>query len=665
MSTSVLFGIISQTIKRGGDAIMPNIERSIDPATREMIDKAGAEHIETSWDRLERQQPQCGFGQLGLCCTVCNMGPCRIDPFSAEGSGEGAQSGVCGANADTIAARSLARKIAAGASAHSDHGRDVARTLSLLNRGAKPHTHNSIAHAHSYKISDADKLKAVALEFGLDIAKSKDEIAAELAKKLLEEFGRQAGELIFCRRAPKKRRQIWDRLKITPRGIDREVVELLHTTTMGVDNEYKNIVNTALRCSLSDGWGGSMIATDGQDIILGGPQPIRGKINLGVLKENYVNIVVHGHEPILSEMAVRASQDPELLKIAKGLGAEGINLAGICCTANEILMRNGIAVAGNFLQQELAIITGAVEVMMVDVQCIMPALGEIANCFHTKLITTSSKARFPGVTHIEFDPENAYETAKRIIKIGVENFVHRNKQRVNIPKQEMDLVAGFTKENIFRILGGRYRATYKPLNEAIISGRLRGLAGVVGCNNPKQKHDYFHTVLVKELIKNDVLVLQTGCSAIACAKQGLLVPEAAEKYAGKGLREICEAVGIPPVLHFGSCVDNSRILTAAAQIIEEGGLGDDLSDIPAAGCAPEWMSEKAITIGCYFVASGVYTVFGASPFSVLGSKNLTDYLTRGLQDVVGARFEFCDDPLQMARLMIEHIDKKRKALNLK
>jgi len=630
---------------------MSNIEqRSIDPATQEILKKAKDENIKTAWDRLESQEPQCGFGKLGVCCTICNMGPCRIDPF-----GEGAQVGVCGANADTIAARNLARKIAVGASAHSDHGRDVAHTLSLLSEG----------HAHDYEIVDIEKLKNLAQEFGIDTGKPKEEIAKELSKKLLEEFGKQEGQLVFTKRAPKKRQAIWKKLGITPRGIDREVVELLHTTTMGVDNDYKNIMNTGMRCALSDGWGGSMVATDVQDIILGSPEPIRGKVNLGVLKENCVNIVVHGHEPVLSEMAVKASQDPELIKLAKAKGAEGINLAGICCSANEVLMRHGVPVAGNFLQQELAIITGAVEVMMVDVQCIMPALQETAACFHTKLITTNSKARFPGVMHIEFEAEKAYEVAKQIIKLGIENFSNRNKERVNIPKHEMDLVAGFTKETVFQILGGKYRATYKPLNEAIISGRLRGLAGVVGCNNPKQTHDYFHTTLVKELIKNDVLVLQTGCSAIACAKQGLLIPEAAKVYAGKGLQEICEAVGIPPVLHLGSCVDNSRILTAASHIIEEGGLGEDLSDIPAAGCAPEWMSEKAITIGFYFVASGVYTIFGASPFATLGSKNLTDYLTKDIADVVGGRFEFCDCPQKMAQLMIEHIDKKRKALNLK
>jgi len=625
-------------------------KKSIDLASQEMIKKAKDENINLSWDRLEAQQPQCGFGQLGLCCTICDMGPCRIDPF-----GDGAQVGVCGANADTIAARNLARKIAVGASAHSDHGRDVAHSL-LLTTEAK---------THDYAIVDEHKLKILASEFNININKHVDEIAKEVAHKILDEFGKQEGELIFCRRAPKKRQDIWKKLGITPRSIDREVVELLHTSTMGVDNDYKNIINTGMRCALSDGWGGSMIATDLQDILLGSPEPIRGKVNLGVLKQDQVNIVVHGHEPILSEMAVKASQDPQLLEMAKKVGANGINLAGICCTANEVLMRHGIPVAGNFLQQELAIVTGAVEVMMVDVQCIMPALNEVANCFHTQLVTTSPKARFPGVKHIQFSPEKAYETAKEIIKLAIENFPNRNKTRVNIPKQEMDLVAGFTKEVVFQILGGRYRASYKPLNEAIITGRLRGLAGVVGCNNPKQTHDYFHTELVKELIRNDVLVLQTGCSAIACAKAGLLVPEAAKEFAGKGLQEICEAVGIPPVLHLGSCVDNSRILTAACEVIREGGLGEDLSDIPAAGCAPEWMSEKAITIGFYFVASGVYTIFGASPFAILGSQNLTSYLTSDLEKIVGGRFDFSDNPAQMARLMIEHIDKKRKALNLK
>ncbi|MFQ5680904.1 MAG: anaerobic carbon-monoxide dehydrogenase catalytic subunit [Candidatus Omnitrophota bacterium] len=625
-------------------------EKSFDPASCEMIEKARRENINIVWDRLQKQQPQCGFGRLGICCSFCNMGPCRIDPFD----GNGPNCGVCGANQDTIAARNLARKIAAGCAAHSDHGRDVAHTLALAAEGK----------AHDYQVTDEAKLKEIAQEMGLDINRDIKDIAGDLGKVMLAEFGKPCGEQLFSRRAPKKRREIWARLGITPRAIYREVVETMHATNMGVDNDLRNLMLSGMRAALADGWGGSMIATDIQDILLGNPEPIRSQANLGVLKKDFINVAVHGHEPVLSEMAVKAAADPELMKMAREKGAEGINLVGICCTANEILMRHGMHIAGNFLQQELAVVTGAVEVLMVDVQCIMPSLREVVSCFHTKLVTTNPKARFPGVLHIEFNPEQAYDTAKKIIRLAIDNFPNRDRSRVNIPGHKMDLVAGFTRDVVFQILGGRYRSSYRPLNEAIISGRLRGLAGVVGCNNPKQSQDYFHIELTKELLKKDVLVLQTGCAAIGCGKAGLLKPEAAKEYAGKGLQEICEAVGIPPVLHLGACVDNSRILTAACEIIKEGGLGEDLSDIPAAGCAPEWMSEKAITIGFYFVASGVYTVFGSRPFPVFGSPKLTDYLTKDMEKDVGAKFAFAETPQEMANLMLAHIDKKRQALNL-
>jgi carbon-monoxide dehydrogenase catalytic subunit len=625
------------------------LDRSSDKATQEVLKRAERDSIQVAWDRFEAMQPQCGFGELGLCCKNCNMGPCRIDPF-----GEGAQRGVCGANADTIAARNLLCHIAVGGASHSDHGRDVAHTLLLVGKG----------EAHDYGISDSVKLREIAAIYGISSDGKKDlQIAKELAEKVLSEFGQQEGELRFLSRAPKKRVEIWRKLGIMPRGIDREVVESLHRVHMGVDNDYKNIIMHGLRCSLADGWGGSMIATELQDIMLGSPKPIRSKVNLGVLKEDEVNIVVHGHEPTLSEMAVKAVRDPELLELAKKSGAKGINLAGMCCTSNEILMRHGIHQAGNFLQQELAILTGAVEVMMVDVQCIMPALTELAQCFHTEIVTTSPKLKFPGVTHIEFSEGHAYEVAKTIIKRAIDNYKKRDKARVNIPKESMDLVAGFTAEQVRNILGGSFRGTYRPLNDAIISGRIRGIGGVVGCNNPKIKHDWAHLEMVKELIKNDVIVLQTGCSAIACAKAGLMKPEAAIEYAGPGLREICEAVGIPPVLHLGACVDNSRILIAATEVLKEGGLGEDISDLPAAGAAPEWMSEKAITIGMYFVASGVFTIFGGA-HPVMGSKNLTNYLCRELEGITGGRFSFEIDPVKAAHLMIEHIDKKREALKL-
>ena len=622
-------------------------ERSVDPATQKLLKRAKEQNIVTVWDRFDLRGAGCRFGREGICCRICNMGPCSITKKTEQG--------VCGANADTIVARNLARMIVSGAAAHSDHGRDVAHALLLAAQGK----------ASAYKIKDEEKLVALAVEYGIKVeGRKKEEIAKDLANKALSEFGQQHGELRMALRAPKKRVQLWKKLGILPRGVDREIVEMMHRTHMGVGNDYRNILTHGLRVALSDGWGGSMIATELSDVLFGTPEPLTARSNLGVLAEDEVNVVVHGHEPTLSEVVVEASHDPELLDLIKQNGAKGINIAGICCTSNEILMRHGIPVAGNFLQQELALVTGAVEVMMVDVQCLMPALASVASCFHTKLVTTSPKCKFPGVTHIEFQEERAYETAKEILKLAVQNYKNRNKNGVEIPKENQGLVAGFTAESVFNFLGGRYRATYRPLNDAIIQGRLRGAAGVVGCNNPNTRHNYSHIEMAKELIKNDVLVVVTGCSAIADAEAGLLQPETAFKYAGKGLQEICEAVGIPPILHVGSCVDNSRILITLTNVVNEGGLGEDISDLPVAGAAPEWMSEKAISIGFYFVASGVFTVFG-TPHPILGSKNVTDLVCGGLEEMVGGKFAFESDPIKAAHLMIEHMNKKRQALKLK
>jgi carbon-monoxide dehydrogenase catalytic subunit len=337
-------------------------------------------------------------------------------------------------------------------------------------------------------------------------------------------------------------------------------------------------------------------------------------------------------------------------------------MAGICCTANEILMRHGIPLAGNILQQELAIITGVVDAMIVDVQCIMQSLPTVAQCFHTKVITTSPKAKMRGAIHVEFNEHDAVASAKAIVSQAIEAFTQR-KGEAMVPAEQVDLVAGFSHETINYLLGGLFRASYRPLNDNIINGRIRGIAGVVGCNNPRVPHDEVHVAMVKELIKNDVIVLQTGCSAMACAKAGLLVPDAASQFAGSGLAEVCETVGIPPVIHMGSCVDNSRILMAATAVVKEGGLGDDISDLPAAGAAPEWMSEKAISIGQYFVASGVYTVFGVT-WPTLGSDELTKFLFEGMEDRFKGKWAFEPDPIEGAKLMIAHIDLKRKALGI-
>jgi len=623
-------------------------KRSSDPAAQAMIKQMADQGIETAWDRLEQQEPQCGFGQLGLCCRICNMGPCRIDPF-----GEGPQRGVCGADADTIIARNFLRAVAAGTSAHSDHGRGVAHTFLAMARGEAP----------DYGIKDRKKLLALAKEWDVKTEDRSDmEIAQEIGELALAEFGKPHGTQRMAERAPAPRKEIWKKLDITPRAVDREVVESLHRSTMGVDQDYKSLIMHASRCALADGWGGSMIATALQDIMFGVPYPRHGQINLGVLKADQVNLVVHGHEPLLSEMVAMASTLPELVAEARKAGAAGINVAGICCTANELLVRHGIPVAGNFLSQELAIATGAVDVMCVDVQCIMQGLTEVTKCYHTKLITTSEKAHIAGVEHVQMDEAKALETAKTIVRKAIEAYTKR-RGPVVIPDDVGEAIVGFSHEAINYHLGGRFRASYRPLNDNIMNGRIRGVVGVVGCTNPKMTMDEYHVGLVKELIKRDVLVVTTGCAQIACGKVGLLTPEAA-RLCGPGLAEVCETVGIPPVLAVGSCVDNTRILEAVTEMVREGGLGDDLSALPVAGACLEHITEKALAIGQYFVASGALVVFARKLFPISPASEVFRYLTEGIEADTGGKWAVEDDPIKAADIICAHIEGKRDALGI-
>ncbi|MBN1453098.1 MAG: anaerobic carbon-monoxide dehydrogenase catalytic subunit [Anaerolineales bacterium] len=616
--------------------------KSINSDAQAMLEVAKREGIETVWDRLEKQQPQCGYCNLGTSCRICAMGPCRVDPF-----GDGPQKGVCGADADIIVARNLARMIVGGASAHSDHGRDILETLHLVGEGK----------TDTYKVTDAEKLKRIAAEYGVKTdGKSDQEIAKELSWEIMEDYGMRREKLPLAARAPKVRQEAWEKAGVYPRGIDRENVEMMHRTHMGVDNDWVNILLHAVRTSLSDGWGGSMVATELSDALFGTPTPQKSQMNLGVLKADQVNIILHGHNPMLSEVIVAASQDKGLLDLAKKNGAQGINLAGLCCTGNEVLMRKGIPMAGNHLIQELSIMTGAVEVMLVDYQCIMPAVTETAKCYHTKVISTFDKAKFPGAEHISFDPSRGMEIGKQIVRTAVENYTNRVKERVNIPVEPVPVMAGFSVEAILGALGG----TPQPLIDAIVKGDIRGAVGIVGCNNPKIKQDLGHTELTKRLIENDILVVVTGCAAVADGKAGLMTPEAAD-LAGPGLGAVCKALGIPPVLHMGSCVDNIRILVLAAALANT--LGVDISALPLAGAAPEWYSEKAVSIGTYVVASGIFTVLGIAP-PIFGSPNIVKLLTEGLEGVLGATFAVEPDPERAAVLIRRHIEKKRAGLKL-
>lgn len=612
--------------------------------TQLTLKKAHEDGVETVWDRFKKQEPRCKYCKAGVSCQICVMGPCRIDP---SGKSKSKLYGACGANADIIVARNLARMIAAGAASHSDHSRDLVEILYKIGKGAAP----------DYTIKDTGKLKQVAKEYDIDTKNlGNDEIAIRLAKAMMKDFGMEKERIAFINRAPKQRLELWEKLDVIPRGIDRETSETMHRTHMGVDNNHTSILLHAVRNSLADGYGGSMIGTELSDIIFGTPTPGFSEVNLGVLKEDHVNILVHGHNPAVSEMIGQAVEDKKMIQLAKAKGAKGVNLAGLCCTGNEILMRKKIPLAGNHLMTELTLVTGSVESIIVDYQCIMPSLGQVAQCYHTKLYSTSDKAKFPFMEHVEFTPENAKEQAYRIVRESIINFTRRNKDKVYIPTSPVRTMTGFSVEAILETLGG----SLNPLIDAIKAGKIKGAVGVVGCNNPRIKQDYGHVELIKGLIANDILVLTTGCVNVAAGKAGLQVPEAKE-LAGPGLKEICGLLNIPPSLHVGSCVDNSRIMVIACALANA--IGVDIDKLPLAAAAPEWYSEKAATIAFYAMASGIFTVLGVMP-PILGSKKITELATSGLKDVFGACLAVEPDPLKAANLITAHIFRKREGLGL-
>ncbi len=615
-------------------------------ATARMIVKARNDGVELAFDRAQNMKA-CPIGADSACCKHCFMGPCRLNSKDPYG-----KVGVCGATIDTIMSRNFARAVAAGTSAHTDHGMAMLDLFREVLEG----------HIKDYKIKNVQKLEYVAREMDIETeGREVKDIALDLYKELERTYTQVDGEIPFVKRVPQKTLETWRKEGIVPRGAMREIMELMHRSTMGVDQHYANITKQCSRTALADGWGGSMVATEISDILFGTPAPMAIEVNMGVLKEDQVNIIIHGHEPNLFESMVESVAEPTLVQAAKDAGAKGINLVGMCCSGLEMFVRHGTPHAGNFMSTETILVTGAVDAMVVDVQCIKQALAKVAECYNTQLITTNPRAQIEGAKHVEFHEDKPKDCTDEIVIQAIGRFKNRGVE-VDIPKIVNHGVTGFSHEYINYMLGGTFRASYTPLNDNIINGRIRGVAGVVGCNNPRMKQDYVHVELVKELIKNDVLVVQTGCSQIALAKAGLTTPEAAH-LAGPGLKEVCETVGMPPVLGCGACVDNSRILIACAEMVKTGGLGDSIADLPVAGCAPEYMSEKAITIGQYFVASGVFTVFGVT-FPIVEGTKFHKHLFEELEGKGMGKWGFATDPFDIAKLMIDHIDKKRKALGI-
>ena len=622
----------------------------MEAATNALLETANKVGADTWQKRVKDQTPHCGFGEAGTCCRICSMGPCRITKKAPRG--------ICGCDVHGIVARNYLIFTAGGAATHSDHGREIMHTLHATKEGG------------NYQVKDPEKLIRIAKEWGVE-TEGKDiyDLAHEMAEIGLMEYGKPFGFQKFTDRAPQHTQELWDAADIRPRAIDREVSQSMHMTHMGCSSLAEALIRQALRAGLSDGWGGSMMGTEFSDIMFGTPKPMDTEANIGVMEKDNVNIVVHGHDPSLSEMVVHFANDPEMIAYAKSVGAKGITVSGVCCTSNEVTMRHGIPMAGNYLNQENVVLTGACEAIVVDVQCIFPALGPLSKCFHTKFITTSPIARMPDSEFIQFNAETAGDNAKAIVKMAIENFKNRNPELVHIPNQKQKARVGYSVEAIKKVLDGVANSqldefgTTKPLIECVHSGVLRGAVAMVGCNNPKVRPDTAHIELMKKMLENDIIVITTGCSAQAAAKAGLMDPEQAKEYCGAGLKRVCELAGIPPVLHMGSCVDISRMMILASDIAKDWGI--NISQVPVVGCAPEWMSEKAVSIGNYVVATGIETFLGVDPYSK-GSTEVTELLQgeNGINKWVEAKFVVDTDIDALGDKMIACIEAKRAALGI-
>ncbi|MGW8221808.1 MAG: anaerobic carbon-monoxide dehydrogenase catalytic subunit [Syntrophobacteria bacterium] len=631
-----------------------NSNKSTDPAVQEMIAKAESMNVDTVWDRYEAMQPQCGFGDTGLCCRNCLQGPCRIDPF-----GDGPDKAICGASADVMVARGLDRAIAAGTAAHSGHARHLAHTLLKMAEGK----------AKDYAVKDGAKLRAVSTRMNIPVeGRSDNEIALDLAKAALADFGEKDTPVMWAATVVTKDRvKVLTDLGLVPKGIDYEVSEIMHRTLYGVDADAVNLLLAGLRCGVAD-LAGCYMGTDLADILFGTPTPVVTEANLGTLKADAVNIAVHGHNPVLSDLMVTVAND--MKKAAVAAGASGINMVGICCTGNEVMMRHGIPSCTHSVSQEMALMTGALDAMVVDYQCIMPAVVNVAECMGTTIVTTMDLCKITGATHVEFSEETAAEKARETIDIAIQNFSRRNNKPIDIPEIRTPVVAGFSVEAIVAALSKvDSEDPLKPVVDNIKAGNIRGVCLFAGCNNVKVPQDRNFTVMARKLLKENVLTVATGCGAGALMRHGFMDPANVDELCGDGLKAVLTAIGeandlggpLPPILHMGSCVDNSRAVALAVAVADY--LGVDTDKLPVVASAAEAVSEKAVSIGAYAVAAGLPTHVGVM-LPVLGSPLVTEVLTDKVKDLTGGYFIVDLDPESAADQLLRAIDERRAGLGL-
>jgi len=617
---------------------------SVHKATCDMYALTKEKGITTSFDRWEAQQPQCTFGKQGICCQLCSHGPCRISAKAPEG--------ICGATADTIVARNLVRLVTHGAAAYAHHLEELCHTIKATAQGKTP-----------YRIIDETKLRDVAGTLGLDADGPVDEIATELADAILNELRKGSNEplAVLNAYAPETRKEAWEGLGIVPGGLHSEIRDALAKSMTSINTDPVDLLLTSLRLSIATGYLGLVSTIAVQDILLGTPEITESEADLGILDEGTVNIVAHGHVPLVATAVLDAVADEELVQMAREAGAKGIKVYGSMCTGQELMQRKGTSAGefagqlGNWLNQEYMVATGAVDLVMMDLNCSIPGLKTVADNYHTKLVSVNRILRMAGVeSNVDYEPERVEEQARELVMMAIE--AYKGRGEVNIPDYRSRAMAGFSVESIAGALGG----TLEPLLDAIKSGDIKGIVAVVGCTNNENGHDTSAVKLTKELIKRDILVINSGCVSSGTQAEGLMVPEAAA-LAGDRLRGVCEALGIPPVLNFGSCVDIGRIGVAVTLIANA--LGVDPSQLPVAASAPEYLEQKAVADGFFAVAFGLLTHLAPAP-PVTGSQLVVDILTDKVEDLTGGKVLVELDMEKAAAAINEHIEKKRSGLGI-
>ncbi len=621
--------------------ICPSAHQSVN----QMYEKTKEMGLTTSFDRHQAQQPQCTFGMEGVCCQLCSHGPCRITSKAPEG--------ICGATADTIVARNLVRLAVHGVAAYTHHLEELAKTIKATAEGKTP-----------FSLADEAKLREIAGIVGLDTGKPAKALAIELADVILAELRKGTEEPLALVKlfAPKSRWETWEKLGVVPGGVLSEIRDALTKSMTNINSDPVDLLLTLIRLSIAGGYMGLVGTITLQDILLGTPSLVQSEADLGVLDPETVNIVAHGHVPLVATAVLQAAQSDEMLRLAREAGAKGIKVYGSMCTGQELLQRAASSAKGfagqlgNWLTQEFMVATGAVDLVMMDLNCSIPGLKTVADRFHTRLVTVDRILRMAGVEdHVDYTPEKVADQARELVKMAIAAYKERGGE-VYIPPYKSGTVAGFSVETILGALGG----SLEPLLEAVKKGAIKGIVAVVGCTNTRNGHDVKGLAIMRELIKRDLLVISAGCLSSTAQIAGLTLPEAAEE-AGEGLQALCKALGIPPVLNFGSCVDIGRIGVIVTAIADA--LGVDPSELPIAVSAPEYLEQKAVMDGVFAVAFGILTHIGPVP-PVTGSPLVTKVLTEDIEQLTGGKVLVEEDPVRAVDIIEAHINTKRANLGL-